>query len=522
MTADRDAGEQARRWIDDLRIGRMSPCFHGSRQSMTAQPSSARTAHRTSLRSYALAAFVVCVSTVVARLARPHLELADIVMIYLVGIIFVSTRVEYVPSLIAASLSVLSLDFFCVPPYLSFAVTDLEHVPTFAVMLLVAVVMTTLTNGVRAHALAATDRERRTAALYALSRDLTSMRDRSRLAPVVVQHMRTVFDANVAIFLPAEGGRLGRAWPADAESPHDDGELDVANWAYSHMEPASSGTAAHSTSQALYLPLVASGEAVGVVRLVRAPGEPIVGDERTLLDAFVTQIALAVESTVRAGEAERARLEVESEKLRNTLFSSVSHDLRTPLAAITGAAGVLRDDRTELSTTQAELVDTVYVQAERLGRLLTNLLEMARLESGALRLRREWQPIEEVIGSALHRVEDKIVGRPVTAEVPRDLPLANVDAALMEVALLNVLENAIKYTPEGSPIDITARCEGDHALTIDIADRGPGVPPGEEERIFRQVSSRRLHERPGLRSGPDDLPRHRRGARRPGQGHESS
>ena len=124
------------------------------------------------------------------------------------------------------------------------------------------------------------------------------------------------------------------------------------------------------------------------------------------------------------------------------------------------------------------------MQAERLGRLLTNLLEMARLESGALRLRREWQPIEEVIGSALHRVEDEIVGRPVTAEVPRDLPLANVDAALMEVALLNVLENAIKYTPEGSPIDITARCEGDHALTIDIADRGPGVPPGEEERIF--------------------------------------
>jgi two-component system sensor histidine kinase KdpD len=445
-----------------------------------------RVADQTVLRPYVLATAIVAISTVVALLVRPYLELADIVMIYLVGIMFVSTRADYRPSLVAGVVSVLSLDFFCVPPYLSFAVSDLAHVPTFAVMLLVAAVMTTLTNRMRVLAVDATDRERQTAALYGISRDLASTRGDTNLASIAVRHVMKVFDAKTAIFLPREERHVERVATTDPEHPLDDDELEIARWAYEHKQPAGFGTVTRSAARALYLPLIASGDAVGVLGIAQGSGQPFPRDERTYLDAFVTQVAVAVESAVRAAEAEQARMEAESEKLRNTLFSSVSHDLRTPLAAITGAAGVLRDDRSDLSTTQAELIDTIHVQAERLARLLTNLLEMARLESGALEVRREWQSIEEVVGSSLYRVRGKLVGRTVTADVPRSLPLVNVDAALIEVALLNLVENAIKYTPSGSPIDVSARSEPEGVLKVEVADRGPGIPPGEEERIFEK------------------------------------
>jgi len=453
------------------------------------------------LRPYILATAIVAVSTIVALLARPYLELADVVMIYLVGIIFVSTRVAYLPSLVAGALSVLSLDFFCVQPYLSFAVSDLAHVPTFAVMLLVAAIMTTLTNRMRVLAVDATDRERQTTALYGISRDLASRRGDTGLASVVVRHVMRVFDAKAAIFLPRDGRGLEHVATTDRDDQLDDDELEIARWAYAHAQPAGFGTATRSAARALYLPLIASGDAVGVLGVAQGSGQPFPRDERTFLDAFVTQVAVAVESTVRAAEAERARMDAESEKLRNILFSSVSHDLRTPLAAITGAAGVLRDDRTELSKTQVELVDTIYVQAERLARLLTNLLEMARLESGALHLRLEWQSIEEVVGSSLYRIREKLAGRPVTTDVPRNLPLVNVDAALMEVALLNLLENAVKYTPSGSPIEVTARCEATSTLTIDVLDRGAGIPRGEEERIFAKFHRADAGSVPGFGLG---------------------
>jgi two-component system sensor histidine kinase KdpD len=316
---------------------------------------------RRKLGPYFLAMLIVAGASVLAiLLVRPHLELADVVMVYLVGIILVSTRVGYGPSLFAALLSVASLDFFCVPPIFTFAVSDLQHVITFAVMLLVAVVMTTLTDRMRRHAIAA---------------------------------------------------------------------------------------------------------------------------------------------TTLAAEVERAHMQAESERLRNTLFSSVSHDLRTPLAAITGAAAVLEQDGSTLSTTQLELVETIHAQAERLSRLLTNLLEMARLESASLRLRREWQPLDEVIGSVLHRLEKGLAGRDVTAEVAPDLPLAEVDAVLMEQALLNILENALKYSPPGSPIDVSARREGDGAVVIEIADRGPGLPAGEEERIFEKFNRAGASAVPGFGLG---------------------
>ena len=441
---------------------------------------------RTSAGPYLLATLVVASATVVAILVRPHLELADVVMVYLVGIILVSVRAGYGPSLFAALLSVASLDFFCVPPVLSFAVSDLQHAMTFAVMLLVAVVMTTLTGRVRQHAIAATERERRTAALYAASRELASTRGSARLAAVAAHHMRQAFDATVAVFLPDAHKRLALVPTLEAEYRVDEKELPIAQWVYANTQSAGRGTETLSAAQALYLPLVASRGAVGVLAITPAADDRFLREERTLIDAFVSQAAVAIERATLAAEAERARLQTESERLRNTLLSSVSHDLRTPLAAITGAAAVLREDGTTFSAVQRELLDTIYVQAERLGRLLTNLLEMARLESGSLSLKREWQPLDEVIGSSLHRLQGKLSGRTVTAQVAPDLPLAEIDAALMEQVLLNLLENALKYTPPGSPIDVSARREGESGVVVEVADRGPGIPRGEEERIFEK------------------------------------
>jgi two-component system sensor histidine kinase KdpD len=459
-----------------------------ARASASSPPDKPRPRRRlgASVRSYALATISVAVATVVACLVRPHLELADIVMIYLVGIIFVSTRVGYAPSLFAALLSVASLDFFCVPPLLTFAMSDLQHIIAFAVLLLVAAVMTTLTSRMRAHAVAATERERRTATLYAASRELASTRGRSRLAAVAARHIKKVFDAKVAFFLPAEGGRLSPVGSIEDQLPMDDMELAVAEWTYAHKEFAGLGTHTSPEARALYLPLVASRGAVGVLGIARDSRERFLREERELLDAFVNQAAVAIERAVLAADAEQARLHAESERLRNTLFSSVSHDLRTPLTAISGAAAILREDGAMSAATRCELADTIYEQTDRLGRLLTNLLEMARLESGSLKLRREWQPIEDVIGSSLHRLRAKLAGRNVTAAAATDLPLAELDAALMEQVLVNLLENALKYTPAGSPIDVLARREGDHAIVIDIADRGPGIPPGQEERILEK------------------------------------
>jgi two-component system sensor histidine kinase KdpD len=452
------------------------------------------------VQPYVLATLVVATATGVACIVRPHLGLADIVMVYLVGIIVVSTRVGYGPSLFAALLSVASLDFFCVPPLLTFAVSDLQHVITFVVMLLVAVVMSTLTARVRHHAVAATERERQTAALYAASREMASAPSQARLALVAAEHMMKVFEAQVAAFLPAEDGRVRLVSTPDEDRT--DGEsLAVAQWAYEHEKPAGLGTETMPSARALYVPLVASRGAVGVLAIAPVRGERPLREQRSLLDAFVNQAAVAIERAALAAEAERARLQAESERLRNTLFSSISHDLRTPLTAIGGAASVLREDGETLSTTQRELVDTIHAQAERLGRQLTNLLEMARLESGSLRLRREWQPIDEVIGASLHRLERKLAERKVTADVSPDLPLAEIDASLMEQVLVNLLENALKYTPAGSPIDVTARSGADRSIVIEIADYGPGIPAGEEERIFEKFHRADSSGAPGFGLG---------------------
>jgi len=433
--------------------------------------------------AYGRAAGVVAIATGVSWLLAPVSELSNIVMVYLLGIVIVAMRTGRGPSLLAAVLSVAAFDFFFVPPYFTFAVTDARYLFTFLVMLIVGLVISGLTVRTRTQADAAEHREQRTAALYAMSRELAGTRGVDDLVGIAIRHIAEVFRTQVVVLVPGGGGALTPA--GGGQFDLDGNELAVGRWVYEHRQPAGLGTNTLPGSSALYVPLIGSTGAVGVLGV--RPSDPHAMDvpERLhQLETFAAQTALALERARLATEAQDAEVRIETERLRNSLLSSVSHDLRTPLAAITGAVTTILEGSGRLeAATRQELLESVRDEAERLNRLVQNLLEMTRLESGALQLRRELHPIEEVIGAALGRFAKSLGTRRVTTRVPRDLPLVAIDDVLVEQVLVNLFDNTLKYTPPTSPIEIIATAT-DRNLTVEIADHGPGLPPGEEDKVF--------------------------------------
>jgi two-component system, OmpR family, sensor histidine kinase KdpD len=433
----------------------------------------------------AAAAAVVTGTTLVSWYLFGQQNLADVVMVYLLGVVVVSMRSGYVASLLAAVLSVLAFDFFFIPPYFSFAVTDLSHILTFAVMFVVAVVINHLTQRIRDQADSARGRERRTASLYAVSRELGLAHSRELLLSAAARHVREVFAVKVAFLLPGPKGMLKPVLAEEGTLSADDKDLGVAEWVWLHQHSGGAGTDTLPSARAMFIPLKGSHGRVGVMALYPSAqsrlGDP---DEAQLLATFAGLIGSALERTQLAEEARRARLRVETEQLRNSLLSSVSHDLRTPLAVVTGATSALLDEHgPKDEAVRRELLRTAHEEALRLNRLVRNLLDMTRLEAGALKVHKEPQPIEEVVGSALDRMEDRLRGREIHTSIPDDLPLVPFDPALIEQVLINLLENATKYTPPGSPIDVDARVQ-DGDVLVEIADRGPGVRLQDAERVF--------------------------------------
>ncbi len=437
--------------------------------------------------AYGWAAGVVAVCTGLSWLTFPYFERANLVMVYLLGVVLVATRLGRGPSIFASVLSVAAFDFFFVPPFLSFAVSDTQYLVTFAVMLVVAVVISTLTVRIRQRAESARERERRTASLYAMSRELASTRGVDELLRVAVRHVAEVFGSAVGVFLPDETGRLVARGGSLAASGDDTSERGVSQWVHEHGQMAGQGSGTLPGARALYLPLVASRGTIGVLGVQPTDPHAFTAPEPLhLLETFAAQVALAIERAVLAEEAHQAQLRVESERLRNTLLSSVSHDLRTPLATITGAASSLMDEAERLPpAARRELLAAIREESDRMNRLVGNLLDMTRLESGALQIRKEWHPLEEVVGAALGRLAARLGDRPVTTRLPPDLPLVPLDGVLMEQVLINLLDNAIKYTPAGSPIEIGVSV-ADGRVLLEVADRGPGLPPGHETRVFEK------------------------------------
>jgi two-component system, OmpR family, sensor histidine kinase KdpD len=434
---------------------------------------------------YVWALAVVALASAVAWLTLPFFELANLVMVYLLGIVVVATRYGRGPSLVASVVSVAALDFLFVPPVFTFAVSDIRYVFVFAVMLVVGLVTSGLAARIRTQADSARQREQRTAALYAMSRELASTRGVDQLLTIAVRHISEVFRSQVVVLLPGTAGTLA-PWGV-GQFTLDANELGVARWVHEHHQRAGLGTATLPGATALYLPLQAPRGPVGVLGI--RPADPHAldaPDQLHQLETFANQTALAIERAQLADEAQQAQVRIETERLRNSLLSSVSHDLRTPLATITGAASTILENGSRLDAqTRQELLESVREEADRLNRLVQNLLEMTRLESGALQLRKDWHPLEEVIGAALGRLGKQLADRQVHTNVPPDLPLVPIDDVLVEQVLVNLLDNAIKYTPSKSPIRIMATAT-DEAVTVEIADHGPGLPRGEEDRVFEK------------------------------------
>jgi two-component system sensor histidine kinase KdpD len=413
-------------------------------------------------------------------------QLADVVMIYLLGIVLVSLRFGYGPSLFAAVLSVLCFDFFFIPPFYTFAIRDLSHVVTFGVMCLVALVISGLTERVRAQAEAADRREQRTAALYALSRELAAAKRVQEIADIAARHLFDALGLRANLLVPNADRSRVMALPGKDTDPMDgESESSVAQWVWENERPAGFATDVFGSSRKRYLPLVASRGHVAVLSVRADDPARLNGPENAeYLTAFANQIASAIERTELASEAQVAQLRMETEQMRSSLLSSVSHDLRTPLAVVTGAASSLLEDAIDAAT-RRELTETILQEAQRLNRLVRNLLDMTRLEAGAVHVNKEWQPLEEVIGAALSRMEEALAGRTVLTDLASDLPLVPLDAVLVQQLLVNLLENALKYTPPESPIEIHVQMQPGR-VEIVVADRGPGIPAGEEQRVFEK------------------------------------
>ncbi|MBK8173061.1 MAG: sensor histidine kinase KdpD [Sandaracinaceae bacterium] len=437
---------------------------------------------------YLSAALMVAVATGLGTVLTQILSLPDVVMIFLLGIMLVALRFGRGPSVLAATLSVACLDFFFVPPFYTFAVSDVRHSLTFGVMFVVGLVMSSLTTRLRHQEEGARLRERRTASLYALTREIGRTVDPFETAAVAARLVHDALDAHVTVLAPTASGTLQvlAASPGAAELAAD--ELGVARWAFEHGQLAGAHTATLSGARVQCTPLTsATGKAVGVLALrIDSARRSFESDDRHLLDSFARQIAVAIERARYAEEAKDAQLKMRTEEMRSSLLSAVSHDLRTPLAAITGAASTLLDTKSDLASGERlEMLQTICEEAERLERLVANLLEMVRLDSGTVAVKSEWVPLEEIVGSALARLEKKLQNHTVRIDLPADLPLIAVDPVLFEHVFLNLFENAAKYTPPGSAIEVTAR-QSSTALEIDVADRGPGLPPGDEARVFEK------------------------------------
>lgn len=478
------AADRIAELADDLDVIQVAlpPVARERPASATGTSASAAVQGEFPWRGYA-AAVAACAA--VALLATPLLgllELTNIVMIFLLAVVGVGWVYGRGPAVLAAFLGVGLFDFFFVPPRFSFAVSDVQYLVTFTVMLVVALAIGQLTAGLKVQAQAATLREHRMRGLYEMSRDLSAALLPEQVAEIGARFLASEFGAKATLLAADEHDRL-RALPGGSAAVDEA----VAQWAFDRGEPAGFGTDTLPASASLVLPLKAPMRLRGVLAVEPADRRMLGPDPRRLLDTCASLLAISLERIHYIDVAQKSTVQIESERLRNSLLSAISHDLRTPLAALVGLADTLAMAPAQggpaHQVDQAEVATSIRESALRMNAMVSNLLDMARLEAGAVPMRREWQPLEEVVGSALAASAPVLQDRPVRVRLADDLPLLHLDAVLFERVLVNLLENAAKYTPAGSAIEISATSSPTR-VTIVVDDQGPGLPPGREEALF--------------------------------------
>ncbi len=455
-------------------------------QSEQARPPAAPERQRLDWRNWAGALGVWALATLFCHMASDLLELSNLIMIYLLGVTAASLFFGRGPAIACSVLSVAAFDFFFVPPVLTFAVHDTQYLVTFAVMLVVALVITTQAAYLSERVETARVLQRRSEIMHSLSAQLARQRGTQNLLAVAASRMGQLFDSQVTGLLPDQGGRLTpAAGQTEGSSPADGKERGVAQWAFDLGQPAGWGTENLPYCQALYVPLLGLEGPVGVLQVrPHQTGRLFSPEQSSLLLSLSGQLAMALEVERLEQQAQQARLEGETERMRSALLGAVTHDFQTPLAAVMGSASSVMELGGDLPRPRImELAENIYDEAERLSRLINNLLRVTRLQAGAVALQRELQPLEEVVGAALNQLERALEGRLLTVDMPADLPMLPLDAPLMGQVFINLLENALKYTPAGSDITLRAWSAGE-SLEIEMADQGPGLSEEERESIF--------------------------------------
>jgi two-component system sensor histidine kinase KdpD len=438
--------------------------------------------------AYLKAAAICAVATGLATPLAGVIELTNIAMLFLLAVLIVAMRLGRGPAVASSFLAVAAFDFFFVAPRFSFAVSDAQYLMTFAVMLSVALITGQLTARYKQHADVATVREARARALYEMARDLSAALLPMQIAEACDRFLSVEFGAQAALLLTDAGDHLQvetvNAKGRSGSPPIvDEG---VARWAFDHGEAAGLSTDTLPGSPLLYLPLKAPMRTRGVLAI--APRDPlrVQGPEaRRQLETFASLVAIAVERMHYVEVAQSTLLQMESESLRNSLLAAISHDLRTPLSVLVGLAESIRLTQPPPTDDQARLAGTLKEEALRMSVKVNKLLDMARLQAGKIQLNRQWQPLEEIVGSALMATAAPLAAHSVSAVLPDDLPLIEIDAVLIERVLCNLLENAAKFTPAGTHISISAAVRGSE-VDVWVDDSGPGFPKGREEAIFEK------------------------------------
>ena len=431
---------------------------------------------------YLLGLALVALSTLLGLAMRPHFSPTTIIMIYLLSVVVSAFYLGLGPSILVSILGVLVFDFFVIPPYLTFAVADTEYVFTFIVLLVIGIVVSYLTSRVRRQSRVARQREVETATLYALSRNLTTTIELEATVQAIISSARETFGRDAVIFLPDPKNK--EPLKPHAESPNliiDKNEVAAAVWSFQHQKTVGQGTDTLPNAKALYLPLNTPRGVVGVMALwVSDTTSQLTIEQTRLLEAFADLAAVAIERTQLAEEARNAQILAATEKLQTALINSISHDLRTPLVSIIGVLSSLREEGMGLDdAARRNLIQVATEEAEKLNHLITNLLDVSRIEAGAIRISRHSSDVQDIVGVALEQSGN----RPIKIDIPAELPFVSVDFGLIVQALVNILDNALKYSPPDSPIDISGR-QVAQQVEIVVADRGIGIPPEDLQRVF--------------------------------------
>ena len=456
---------------------------------------------------WGLAATLAC--TGMSWWMSPAFELANLIMVYMLGAVLIAARHGHGPAIMVSVINVAAFDFFFVPPRFSFAVADTQYLVTFTIMLVVALIISNLTASVRLQARIAGHRERRTALLYAMTRELAATRGMDNIAASAVRHTGEVFDAQVVVLLPDASGRITYPAGPGIHRSLRAADLGVAQLVFIKGRRAGLGTDTLPGNDTIYLPLVAGGapdtggdmyvevrtriehDVRGVLALLPAnPRRVLLPEQMHLLETFAAQIALALERARLADQAQHAAVNAETERLRSSLLASISHDLRTPLAVIAGSASSLVETGERMQAgDRTELARSIYGEARHMSDLVNNILDMTWLEAGEVRLNLQWVSLEEIAGSVMRRIEGRHGGAGagsaarIQLDIDPALPLIRLDAMLIEQLLTNLIENALKYAPGESPIEVRARA-GRDTILVSVADRGPGIHAGDEDRVF--------------------------------------